>query len=177
VAPDVRSAFEQTVLPHLDAAYTLARYLLRDAEEARDAVQDACLRALKYFDGFRGDDSRAWFMAIVRNTCHTTLGTRGRASVTTTFEEETHSPVDDADDASLSPAMQRISSGSVRDALDRLPAEFREVVILREVHGYSYSEIGAIVSVPVGTVMSRLARARQRLREALGPRPGEGARP
>jgi len=164
------------IVPHLDAAYTLARYLLRDAEDARDAVQDACLRALKYMATFRGDDPRAWFMAIVRNTCHTRLSTRRRGDQATAFDEETHSPVDDAGGDELPPALHRIPPASVRDAVDALPIEFREAIILREIHGYSYSEIATVVGVPVGTVMSRLARARRRLRDVLGPRAGEGVR-
>lgn len=174
VAGDPRALFDETVLPHLDAAYTLARYLLRDEDDARDAVQDAFLRALTYFRSFRGDDARAWVMAIVRNTCHSHRQRRGRAALTTPFEDEAHSPVDEGDDAAVAPLIQQIPAGSVRDAVQRLPMEFREVVILREVHGYSYKEIGAIVGVPIGTVMSRLARARERLRVALDPRTRRG---
>jgi RNA polymerase sigma-70 factor (ECF subfamily) len=175
VVAGVQVGFEQMIVPHLDAAYTLARYLLRDGEDARDAVQDASLRAIKYVATFRGDDPRAWFMAIVRNTCHTRLTRRQRSDLTTAFDEEAHTPTDDAGE-DLPPALHHIPPTSVRDAVDGLPIEFRETIILREIHGYSYSEIATVVGVPVGTVMSRLARARQRLRDALGPRAGEGAR-
>jgi RNA polymerase sigma factor (sigma-70 family) len=169
VASDARTPFEQAVLPHLDAAYTLARYLLRDEDEARDAVQDAYLRALKYFRGFRGGDGRAWLLAIVRNTCHTRYQRSRATPITTPFDEELHTP-DDAGVGAGSSDIDRIPAESVREAVERLPMEFREVVILREVHGYSYREIGEVVGVPVGTVMSRLSRARRRLRDALDPR-------
>jgi RNA polymerase sigma-70 factor (ECF subfamily) len=178
VQGNARPTFETTVLPHLDAAYMLARYLLRDDEEARDVVQDACLRAVRHFASFRGGDARAWLLAIVRNTCHDHLRHQHAASMTTPFQDELHSP--EADDESVgSLLVQRVSPAAVRTAVDELAVEFREVVILREVHGYSYKEIGAIIGVPVGTVMSRLARARQRLREALASptdrgRGGEG---
>jgi RNA polymerase sigma-70 factor (ECF subfamily) len=163
---DTRTSFEQAVLPHLDAAYTLARYLLRDEDDAADAVQDAYLRALKYFGSFRGGDGRAWLLAIVRNTCHTRHQRARAAPLTTLFEEELHTP-EVSDEDSLPLRAERVSANSVREAVARLPLEFREVVILRDVHGYSYKEIAQVVEAPVGTVMSRLSRARQRLRDAL----------
>ncbi len=169
MASDAQSPFEEQILPHLDAAYTLARYLLRDEEEARDAVQDAYLRALKYFGGFRGGDGRAWLLAIVRNTCHTRYSRARATPITTPFDDELHTP-DEGDEGSGSSEMDRIPTESVREAVERLPLEFREVVILREVHGYAYREIAEVVGAPVGTVMSRLSRARQRLREILDPR-------
>jgi len=153
--------FEAAVLPHLDAAYTLARYLTRNAHDAEDVVQDACLRALKYFDSFRGEEgtsARAWLLAIVRNTAYTWRRRRGGAALATEFDETQHSPVevDDRPDKEL-----------LARALDRLAPEFREVIVLREIEGLSYKEIGDVAGVPVGTVMSRLSRARARLQEAL----------
>ena len=154
---------EAVVLPHLDAAYTLARYLTRNDADAQDVVQDAALRAIKYLGGFRGTtgaDARAWFLAIVRNTAYTWLQQqRGRGdSLTTEFNEELHS-----EDAHTDP----VAVLDLRQALDALPFEFREVIVLRELQGLSYKEISDVTGVPVGTVMSRLSRARKRLQRAL----------
>ena len=153
--------FEAAVLPHLDAAYTLARYLTRNAHDAEDVVQDACLRALKYFDSFRGEEgtsARAWLLAIVRNTAYTWRRRRGVDALATEFDETQHSQVEvyDAPDREL-----------LARALDRLAPEFREVIVLREIEGLSYKEISDVAGVPVGTVMSRLSRARAHLQEAL----------
>ena len=161
------------MLPHLDAAYTLARYLTRNEHDAEDIVQDAYLRALKYFDGYRGDgdtSARAWLLAIVRNTAHSSRK-RGRIdALTTEFDDTEHSlaAMDDRPDDALERGDAR---GDVKEtldrALDRLPPEFREAIVLRELQGLSYKEISAVAGVPVGTVMSRLSRARTRLHEAL----------
>lgn len=167
-APSELARFEAAVLPHLDAAYTLARYLMRDRHDAEDAVQDAYLRALRHFGGFRGGDGRAWLLAIVRNSCHTLLRQRSRGALDTEFSEELHSGAVDVDDPETA-ALRGVAQGSVRQALDQLPDEFREVIVLRELQGLSYKEISAVANIPVGTVMSRLARARQRLQRALGP--------
>ncbi len=154
--------FAAVVLPHLDAAYTLARYLTRNGADAQDVVQDAALRALKYFGGFRGttgSDGRAWFLAIVRNTAYTWRHQRHRNVLVTEFNEELHSdhvaPTDQA------------AAMDLQQAVDALPLEFREVIVLRELEGLSYKEISDVTGVPVGTVMSRLSRARKRLQEAL----------
>ena len=153
--------FEAVVLPHLDSAYTLARYLTRNDADAQDAVQDAALRALKYFDGFHGTDgasARAWFLAIVRNTVYTRQQRHG-ADAAIEFNEELHSDGGARDDPETALDLQR--------AIDALPLEFREVIVLREVEGLSYKEISDVAGIPVGTVMSRLARARKRLQSAL----------
>lgn len=162
--------FEAVVLPHLDAAYTLARYLMRNDQDAEDVAQEACLRAFKYFRGFRGSagpEGRAWLLAIVRNMAHT-WRQRNRAEVLATeFDEELHS-----DTVAGKPADAALDRHSVREslrrALDRLGPEFREVIVLRELEELSYKEISDVTGVPVGTVMSRLSRARQRLQDALG---------
>jgi RNA polymerase sigma-70 factor (ECF subfamily) len=157
------------VLPHLDAAYTLARYLTRNASEAEDVVQDACLRALKYFDGFRGDQgagARAWLLAIVRNTAYSARRRQRADALTTEFDETQHSDAV-AEDHPEGVLLQQAAKETLRRALDRLAPEFREVIVLRELQGLSYKEISDVVGVPVGTVMSRLSRARTRLQQAL----------
>ena len=166
--PSELARFEAAVLPHLDAAYTLARYLTRDRHDAEDAVQDAYLRALRYFDGFRGGDSRSWLLAIVRNSCYTLQQRRHREARSTEFDEEVHT--DEADVEAADAALLRgAARASLEEALLQLPREFREVIVLRELQGLSYKEISEVAGVPVGTVMSRLSRARERLQRALGP--------
>jgi RNA polymerase sigma-70 factor, ECF subfamily len=158
--------FEAAVLPHLDSAYTLARYLTRDLHDADDVVQEAYLRALRYFGGFRGGDARAWVLAIVRNTFHTWRRRERRPDTVLEFDEDQHSDsVENAHPGALLDAA--LDRESLERALDQLPAEFREVLVLRELEGMSYKEIGTVVGVPAGTVMSRLARARARLRRVL----------
>ncbi len=153
--------FDEVVLPHLDAAYNLARYLLRNPHEAEDAVQDACLRAVRHFGGFRGGDARAWLLRIVRNTCFTLLRRRRAGGESVEFDEQVHALDDRAGpEADLARAL---ATESLREALDRLPAEFREVIVLRELEGLSYKEIAQVAGVPIGTVMSRLSRARDQL--------------
>lgn len=156
--------FEQAVLPHLDSAYNLARWLIRNDHDAEDLVQEACLRALKSFEGFRGGDPRAWLLTIVRNTCYTWLEQHRLQEPTTAFDEEIHT----AEEWSRSPEallLESVDARCVNDALEELPPEFREAIILRELEGMSYKEIAELCGVPVGTVMSRLARARQRLEQ------------
>jgi len=161
--------FEAVVLPHLDAAYTLARYLTRNAQDAEDVVQDACLRALTYFDGFRGEEgtsARAWLLTIVRNTAFSSRRRERPDAVALEFDEALHSGAV----AEQHPEAALLRSGakeSLGRALDGLAPEFREVIVLRELEGLSYKEIGDVAGVPVGTVMSRLSRARARLQEAL----------
>jgi RNA polymerase sigma-70 factor (ECF subfamily) len=157
--------FEQIVLPHLDAAYNLARWLLRNDADAEDVAQEAYLRAFKFFGGYHGGKSRAWLLAIVRNTCYTWLQQQNRAhELTTPFDEEIHSAEGDNPETIL---LEGADRQMLKQALEELPVEFREVIILRELEGLSYKEIANVVDVPVGTVMSRLARARKRLYLAL----------
>ena len=171
--PSELERFEAIVLPHLDAAYTLARYLTRDDHDAQDIVQDAYLRALKYFGGFRGGgadgrDGRAWLLAIVRNTAYRWRRRHRADALATEFDEEQHS--DAVAEHHPAAALERDTAReSLHQALDRLGPEFREVIVLRELEGLSYKEISDVTGVPIGTVMSRLSRARRRLQEALCP--------
>lgn len=156
--------FEQTVVPHLDAAYNLSRWLTRNDTDAQDVVQEAYLRAFKFFGSYRGGDSRSWLLTIVRNTCYTWLQQNRARELTTEFDEEIHST------ESGNPETLLIESANrqlLKQALEELPVSFREVVILRELEGLSYKEIADITDVPVGTVMSRLARARKQLQLRL----------
>ena len=158
--------FERLVLPHLDAAHNLAFWITRDRDQAEEAVQEAMLRAFRFFDGFRGEDAKAWLLGIVRNTCYTLHGRAPDAGRHDAFDEEAHGveqPLGDPERAALA----RAESEAVNRALAALPAEFREALVLRELEGLTYRQIAAIAQVPIGTVMSRLARARRLLRQAL----------
>jgi RNA polymerase sigma-70 factor (ECF subfamily) len=161
--------FEEAVLPHLDAAYNLARWLTRNEDDAQDVVQDAYLRALRFFDGFRGSDARAWLLTIVRNTCYTWLKRKRAREVSSEFSENMYSKESDAPDPET---VQLIKAQTqlVSEAIEKLPLEFREVMVLRELEELSYKEIAAVTGVPIGTVMSRLARARKRLLVSLRER-------
>jgi RNA polymerase sigma-70 factor (ECF subfamily) len=162
---DRQALFEQAVLPHLNAAYNLARWLTRNPDDAADVVQEAYLRALRYFDGFAGEDGKAWLLSIVRHTCFTWLR-RNRPAELAPLPDETA----DGGGHGVEPGDPETLTIAARDRalLNRLiadlPPEFREVVVLRELEELSYREIAAIAAIPVGTVMSRLARARARLR-------------
>jgi RNA polymerase sigma-70 factor (ECF subfamily) len=159
--------FTESVLPYLDSAHNLARYLLRDPHEAEEAVQEAFLRAIRHFDGFRGTDGRAWLLSIVRNTCFTQLRRRRSGGERVEFDEELHSPYEEGSEPEAILA-NTLAVGSVREGLNQLAVEFREVIVLRELEGLSYKEIAHVAGVPMGTVMSRLARARKQLLLALG---------
>ena len=162
-----RESFEQTVLPHLDAAYNLARWLTRNDQDAQDVTQEACLRAFRFFDGYQGGNMRAWLLTIVRNTCYTWLHQNRSPGSAVEFDEEIHS---DESTGGADPEIQALASAdkeTLRRALEELPDVFREAIILREMEGLSYKEIADVMSVSLGTVMSRLARARTRLRESL----------
>ena len=167
--PGERLRFEQAILPHLDAAYNLARWLTENDADAQDVVQEAYLRALKFFAGFRGGDGRPWLLAIVRHTCFTWLeqhrGRRPGVVLDEIVDERAPCPVE----VLLSVENQR----EVQEALARLPVEYREVLVLRELEGLSYKEIGVVTELPPGTVMSRLSRARERLHADLSRRLAE----
>ncbi|HJU12199.1 MAG TPA: sigma-70 family RNA polymerase sigma factor [Candidatus Binataceae bacterium] len=163
---DKFSRFEQAILPHLDAAYNLARWLLRNEDDAADAVQEACLRALRFIGGFRGGDGRVWLLTIVRNTCYSRL--RGNATLEkeVEFDDEIHSR--DTETANPEVLLERTRDNrAMHQALEALPADLREVVVMRELDGMAYKEIAEIAAIPIGTVMSRLARARKRLQRML----------
>ncbi len=165
--PNRQERFAATVLVHLDAAYNLARWLLRDEHAAQDIVQDASLRALRFFDAQQGPTPKAWFMAIVRNACMDWLAQRGRRGQEESFDNDLHAPAQlDRHGQVESPESLAIAAADARQlhaCLDALPAEFREALILREMQELSYREISAVVGVPIGTVMSRLSRARDQL--------------
>ena len=161
--------YEALVLPHLDAGYNLARWLLRDDAQAEDAVQDAALRALRYIATLRGDTARAWFLGIVRNTCYTALG-RTQAEQTGWDDDALQTLQHQAGQFAPDPAQaheRRRNSARVDAALRALPPPLREVIVLRELEDLDYAEIAQIAGVPLGTVMSRLSRGRARLRQAL----------
>ncbi len=166
------ASFEETMLPHMDAAHNLAKWLLRNEEDAQDVVQEAYLRAFKSFGRFHGSNGRAWLLTIVRNTSYTLLKKNRAVDLTTTFDEEihvaSHEPVspatilENAEDAEL-----------IRKAMEELPVESREILTLRHQEGLSYKEIADVAQIPPGTVMSRLARARAKLKEYLAAQIGK----
>jgi RNA polymerase sigma-70 factor, ECF subfamily len=158
--------FEQAVLPHLDAAYNLARWLTLNEQDAEDVVQEAYLRAFRFFPGFRGGHARAWLMKIVRNTCFTWLHVNRPLQDAMEFDENLFSP----DRRAPNPeevVIQNNNGTLLRKALEKVPVHFREVLVLRELEGMSYREIADITGMPAGTVMSTLSRARGRLRSIL----------
>jgi RNA polymerase sigma-70 factor, ECF subfamily len=160
------TSFEQVILPHLKSAYNLARYLCGNDDDASDIVQDASLKAFRFYDGFHGENSKAWFLTIVRNTFYTRIRQIKNRGTETVFDDEFHDIEDDGGD----PETLFIKSENIkliRDMLEKLPLEFREIVILREMEGFSYKEIAGLVSIPVGTVMSRLARGRKALQKLI----------
>ena len=167
-APHVPTTFEQTMLPHLDAAHNLARWLLRHEQDAEDAVQEAFLRAHQAFGRFRGGDGRPWLLTIVRHICYSRLREKRRGAPPEAFDDELHgSSHDPAADNAI--AWHEVKSAALQQALEHLAPEFREVIVLHELEGLAYREIAAVAEIPLGTVMSRLARARQKLQTALRP--------
>jgi len=166
------TSFEEAMLPHLDAAHNLAKWLLRNEEDAQDVVQEAYLRAFRSFSGFRGTNGRAWLLTIVRNTSYTLLKKSHAVDLTTNFDEEIHA----TEHESVNPATILEHSEDaelITEVMDELPAEFREILVLRHQEGLSYKEIAEIAQIPPGTVMSRLARARAKLKECLAGRIGK----
>ncbi len=160
------ASFEEAVLPHLDAAHNLARWLTRNDADADDVVQEAYLRAFKFFGGFHGADGRSWLLAIVRNTCYTWMQHNRSPELTVSLDDD----VPEIESKDLNPEallLQSADTQMVRQALEDLPVEFREVLVLRELEEMSYREIASITDLPLGTVMSRLARGRKRLQLAL----------
>jgi RNA polymerase sigma-70 factor (ECF subfamily) len=159
-------AFEQTVLPHLDAAYNLARWLAGNDHAAQDVTQEASLRAFKFFGSFRGENPRAWLLTIVRNTFYNWLQKNRSSEIAGELDEEALA-VEDASANVETINLRQADAESVRRAIGKLPVEFREMIILREMEGFSYKEIADLSDVPIGTVMSRLARARKLLQKSL----------
>ncbi|HET8923145.1 MAG TPA: sigma-70 family RNA polymerase sigma factor [Candidatus Acidoferrum sp.] len=172
LGPEDQVRFEQLVLPHVDAAFNLARWLLRRREDAEDVAQEALLRACRFFRGFHGGDARAWLLQIVRNSCYTWLEKNRPMELSVAFDEELHLQT------CLTPETLAIA-GNDRErltrALETLPPRYREVLVLRELEGCSYKEIAAITSIPIGTVMSSLSRARRQLSSALVSSSGKEA--
>lgn len=157
--------FEALVLPHLDAAFNLARWLLRSSADAEDVAQEALLRSYRFFHGFHGTDARAWLLQVVRNTCYTWLEKNRRVKDMTEFDEQLHGLPGSTPETLAIDADNR---ARLTHALESLPERYREVIVLRELEGCSYKEIATITSIPIGTVMSTLSRARRQLQLALG---------
>ena len=169
---DQLAGFEQNILPHLDDAYNLARWLTRQEQDANDVVQESFLRAYQFFDSFQGGNSRPWLLSIVRNTCYTWLQRNKAQEPAISFDEEIHS----GGRTSVSPETQslvREERELLQQAIEQLPPEFREAIVLRDLEGLSYKEIAEITGIPLGTVMSRLARARDQLQQLLSIRMSE----
>ena len=160
------ASFEKAVLPHLDAAYNLARWLTRNDADAEDVVQEAYLRAFRFFGGFHGENGRAWLLGIVRNTSYTWMQQNRSPELNMPLDDELH----EVKGNDLNPEallLQKADAQMLRQAVEELPVEFREVLVLRELDEMSYKQIALVADLPIGTVMSRLARARKRLQQIL----------
>jgi RNA polymerase sigma factor (sigma-70 family) len=162
---DERSQFEQATLPHLDAAYNLARWLTRDEHAAEDVVQEAYFRAARYFGSFRGGDGRPWLLGVVRRASFDWLA-KQQAQPALTFNEDIHDHGDESSNPEFL-AIRNCELADVREALEELPPQLREAIVLREFEGLSYQQIAAVAEVPIGTVMSRISRGRQQLQRRL----------
>ncbi len=170
ITPEVRQRFELLVLPHLDAAYNFARWLTRDPHRAEDVVQEAVTRALRFFAGFRGDNARPWLLSIVRNTHVNALKAVQHEELRADFDDEAFA-ADPGLDRALEPSAmleRKWDAERLTRAIEALPEQFREILVLRELEDMSYKEIAAVAEIPIGTVMSRLNRARRLLAHALG---------
>ena len=166
VGPNLQPTFEEVVLPHLDSAYNLARWLTRNEHDAEDVVQEACLRAFRYFPTFNGDRARAWLLTVVRNSCYNWMDATRPMKNSVEFDENLFPPTSQ-DPNPEKMLLQNDAAGLVRKALATLAPNFREVLVLRELEDLSYKEIASITGMPMGTVMSTLSRARHHLRQAL----------
>lgn len=158
--------FEALVLPHLDSAYNLARWMTRNQTDAEDVAQEAVMRAFRFFNTFRGEDARVWLLTIVRNTYFTWIRRQMPQRDATEFDEHLHSDIETA----ITPEAQLLRQATrdqVRRGIERLPQEYREVILMRELEQLSYKEIAAVTESPLGTVMSRLSRARNMLRQLI----------
>jgi RNA polymerase sigma-70 factor, ECF subfamily len=178
IALGIGESFDTVVVPHLDAGYRLARWLMRDADDAEDVVQEASLRAFRYFRTFVGGDGRAWFLRIVRHTCYGWRSHQYQAP-TDSFDEEQHSRARPQSDPETL-LLQTDDAALIARALSGLPDHFHQLLVLRELEGLSYRELSDVIGIPMGTVMSRLSRAREALRTALNselPQPGISSRP
>jgi len=168
------STFESAVMPHLDAAYNLARWLTRNDHDAEDVVQESYMRALRYFDRMKGTEGRPWVLGIVRNTCYTWLEKNRPAELVPLDDMESHPGRDDAAlQNAVTPEVVLLQSANrklVNQALEDLPVVFREVIVMREIEDMTYKEIAAVVAIPIGTVMSRLSRGRELLRQSIEQR-------
>jgi RNA polymerase sigma-70 factor (ECF subfamily) len=165
--------FETVVVPHLDAAFNYARWLTRNDADAQDLVQDAAVRAFRFFGSLRNDNPRAWLLTIVRNAWYARVSRQTARPRVTEYEEMADARPDHHPDPEAL-LLQRQTVDRVRQAVEALPVDFREVIVLRELEGLSYKEIAEVARIPIGTVMSRLARARERLLGLLGPEPAAG---
>jgi RNA polymerase sigma-70 factor (ECF subfamily) len=177
MAMDRLARFESRVLPHLDAAYNLARWLTRSDADAQDVVQESMLRAFRFFDALRDDDARAWLLAIVRNSAYTWIARNRPAEIVALDEAALTLAADEAVMRGMAPTenpevivLQSAQRKIVNQALEELPVAFREVLVMREIEDLSYKEIAQVAGIPIGTVMSRLARGRALLKTALAAR-------
>ena len=176
--PHRGESFEAVVLPHMRAGYNLARWLLRNDQDAEDVTQEAIVRAFRFVDGFNGDNPRAWLLTVVRNSAYTFLQQNRARELGTEFDEVLHSEPASNGRTSETPEVLVLRSAQQRllnEAVDALPVEFREVFVLREMEGLSYKEIADMARIPIGTVMSRLSRARRQLQAAVAGRQQAGS--